>query len=112
MPAPKAVVVGGAAYPSIGAAARANYIDRSTLSNALSSGNAECCGLSIRYADEGGAARRRPYESACKPVMVDGVRYPSIEDAAKAVRCDASTLSRALSAGRRKLVGRRIEYER
>lgn len=41
MPAPKAVVVGGAAYPSIGAAARANYIDRSTLSHALSSGNAE-----------------------------------------------------------------------
>lgn len=63
------VVVDGVTYPTLSAAARANYIDHSSLSVALRKGNATCGGLAIGYADETDAeARRRaiPRERALK----------------------------------------------
>lgn len=53
------VVVDGVTYPTLSAAARANYIDSSSLSVALRKGNATCGGLAIGYADETDAEARR-----------------------------------------------------
>lgn len=110
---PRPVVVDGKAYPSINSAAVENFIRPSTLSCALSRGRAEACGLSIRYAEEAGASTRaEPYAGISRPVRVDGVRYPSINAAAREVMCAPTALSRALKSGRKIYLGRSVSYDR
>ena len=114
MPAPKAVVVGGVEYPSIGAAARANYMHHTTLLRALSHGCAESCGLSIRYAyesDSDAAKRVEPRASTSCPVRVDGVRYPSMRAAARGTGLAQNTIFRALKSGKKTRYGEVVEYD-
>ena len=49
---------------------------------------------------------RRP-----KPVIVDGVRHPSVSEAARSIGCAQSHLSEKLNAGMRERMGRSVRYE-
>lgn len=84
------VTVRGVLYPSQAAAARALGICRQGITQALQIGDINKVGL-------------RPYTHKSKPITVNGVRYLSIQKAAKATNTPYSTLQSRVTAGKYKV---------
>lgn len=108
----RAVVADGREYESIAAAARAIGVDKTSLGAALRSGAVEYGGRAVRYADgpapEGGKRVMRGHFK--RQVVVDGVRYGSIGEAAQAAGCAPASIVNALKAGRCEVKGHVVAY--
>ena len=108
----RAVVVDGVEYESIAAAARAIGVDKTSLGAAMRSGAVEYGGRAVRYADgPAPAGGKRVMKGHFKrQVVVDGVRYARLMDAAEAVGCSQSYLSMRLKDGYDLVKGHAVAY--
>ncbi len=108
----RAVVVDGVEYESIAAAARAIGVDKTSLGAAMRSGAIEYGGRAVRYAEgpapAGGKRVMRGHFK--RTVVVDGVRYDRLMDAAEAVGCSQSYLSMRLKDGYDRVKGHVVAY--
>lgn len=108
----RAVLVGGVEYESIAAAARAIGVDKTSLGAAMRSGAVEYGGRAVRYADEPTpiAKKRVVNGHYSRPVILDGVRYASVKEAAAAAGCVPGAMHNALKAGRELVKGHAVAY--
>lgn len=107
----RVVWVDGVKYESITVAAYTGYFTASGLRKAMEKGYNSCNGHTIKYE---GCQGKTPAPSA-RPVVVDGVRYPSISLAAEIMqlqegRGTQTSLASALRAGKSKFCGHTIAY--
>lgn len=108
----KPVLVDGVRYETIAAAARSIGVDKTSLGAAIRSGAVEYGGHAVRYADgPAPAGGKRVMKGHFKrQVVVDGVRYARLMDAAEAVGCSQSYLSMRLKDGYDLVKGHAVAY--
>lgn len=108
----KPVLVDGARYETIAAAARSIGVDKTSLGAALRSGAVEYGGRAVRYADEPTpiAKKRVVNGHYSRPVILDGVRYASVKEAAAAAGCVPGAMHNALKSGRELVKGHAVAY--
>ena len=113
------VLVDGVLFESINAAARGMGVSKCGLGEALRNGLGSYGGREVRFADGSTGCVRRaakpkgPAKSSvhnARPVVVDGVRYARLKDAAEAVGCTGPTLCNALRHGQGRVKGREVAY--
>ena len=113
-----AVLVDGVRHESIADAAAALGYSRTYFASELRSGRRDYGGRTVEYADkamkpEPAKTERKPMDPAkyhTRPVMVDGVRYARLMDAAAAVGCSQSYLSMRLKEGYDRVKGCAVAY--
>lgn len=90
----------GAIYESTGIAARTIGVSQSTVARWCRQGH-DSNGLSCKYVDDDRTFDGLPKSVRAVPVVVNGVRYDSKEDAAREVGISTSTISRILDGKQR-----------
>lgn len=102
------MVDGTKEFPTLAAAAAFLGTAPSTVHNAINRGNGRCKGHTVGY--KGCPPKERPkavvdMRGRSRPVVVDGITFPTLHRAAKAAGISPTTLKRYLDSGRREGFG-------